>query len=694
MRGARLALAAALCLLAAAAPAAAAQIAVDWTLGAKYAPLAATVGDELVFSYAPGLHDVWRLPAAGCDFGAPGAAEVGAPSVARAVVRLEKDGPAFFACSTVGHCAAGQVLEVDVRPAGADGGGAAAAATPTPAAGGACGTPEALGNGTFFVSCLGPPLPLGPGDNAVVSYLVPNPLPAADVVVRTQAAQVVDGQGQPVPLSQAYLHHVFGSNVVVAGEGAEVRGSPLRAALPAPLGRVVRAAAAAPDAARTVNLHLIDTRGVAAADLKPCIECWCRQEGGGGGSDSGAIAYVQPPTGSVGCCRRCPSALRGAAPDVEYRYQYNTTYEVLTPALEASLRPVFAGILDLSGRVEYDVAAAGPGAASTLTRAYPTGLDFFCPQAKPFAVARCWAHQHIGGKYVALYDGDVEICRSTAVYGNATGAAGNEEGYLVAMTGPALAEPYVVAPGRALRAESVYDASMPYAGVMSALAVELADFDARPECALGAGGFIRPPAAAGSAAELEAAARALVEAVPPSCGGVSDLVSGLLAPCLGAIAAEAAGGPAADEGACCAAVDAGGGAALDLEALAPAFFAVADRSECLCPFGELLLYAQENALLAAVAAVAGRCGAEGSVPGVLDDDALLIAIRAYFAPQCPALRATLDGGGEAGAPAAAPAAAPEPAPAAPAAAASAAARAAAARAAAARAAAALLLALA
>ena len=231
---------------------------------------------------------------------------------------------------------------------------------------------------------------------------------------------------------------------------------------------------------------------------------WCREAGGGAANNNGAIAYVQPPTGSVGCCRTCPSALRGTAPDVEYRYQYNTTYELLTPALEAALRPVFAGLLDLSGTVEYDVAAAGPGATATLARAFPTGLDFFCPQARPFAVARCWAHQHIGGKYVALYDGDVEICRSTAVYGNVSGEVGNEEGYLVGMTGPALGEPYVLQPGRALRAESVYDASQPYAGVMSALGVELADFEARPECALGTGGFIQ---VRGRGARVGAAAR-------------------------------------------------------------------------------------------------------------------------------------------------------------------------------------------
>ena len=67
---------------------------------------------------------------------------------------------------------------------------------------------------------------------------------------------------------------------------------------------------------RFPNLHLINTRGVAPEDIKPCIECWCE--------DRGVRKASGKESGSVFCCKKCPSS----APNVTigYRLEINIVY--------------------------------------------------------------------------------------------------------------------------------------------------------------------------------------------------------------------------------------------------------------------------------------------------------------------------------------------------------------------------------
>jgi len=128
--------------------------------------------------------------------------------------------------------------------------------------------------------------------------------------------------------------------------------------------------------------------------------------------------------------------------------------------------------------VEYSVAPMGNDAVAYTNRT--CALDYFCPQDGPFGIVRCWAHQHIGAKCVTMYDqatGDV-ICESCPTYGNETGVVGNEAGYVVAMSATMHDPPYMLQPGQQVTLSAAYDASQPYGGVMSLLALQLSNFTA------------------------------------------------------------------------------------------------------------------------------------------------------------------------------------------------------------------------
>jgi hypothetical protein len=190
------------------------------------------------FEYATGLHDVWLLPEAACDFSAPGARELSPSTASNYTHALDAPGTFVFACSLGKHCDAGMLLTVTVAPAGAPagepaapagepaapalGGGRAAAAAaavdlPLPGlvawdgAEGACGPPAAaafdgFGPGAVTVACRSPALALAPGDNIFPSVPLPNPYPPERVLLLQAAATVVDAEtGAPVPQDILYL---------------------------------------------------------------------------------------------------------------------------------------------------------------------------------------------------------------------------------------------------------------------------------------------------------------------------------------------------------------------------------------------------------------------------------------------------------------------------------------------------------
>ncbi|KAL0040659.1 hypothetical protein WJX79_000858 [Trebouxia sp. C0005] len=56
-------------------------------------------------------------------------------------------------------------------------------------------------------------------------YFLPNPFPeGVEVGVTKQTLAIVDDSNRQVPLSELYLHHIFGPSNLIIGEGAEFRG--------------------------------------------------------------------------------------------------------------------------------------------------------------------------------------------------------------------------------------------------------------------------------------------------------------------------------------------------------------------------------------------------------------------------------------------------------------------------------------
>lgn len=70
--------------------------------------------------------------------------------------------------------------------------------------------------------------------------------------------------------------------------------------------------------ARRMNIHLINTVGVAPDHIAPCIECWCLDT---------AAAFQQNYRGGTACCSPldCPTPRANETATV-YFLQYNVTY--------------------------------------------------------------------------------------------------------------------------------------------------------------------------------------------------------------------------------------------------------------------------------------------------------------------------------------------------------------------------------
>jgi hypothetical protein len=120
-----------------------------------------------VFNYITGIHDVWILPEANCDFNPVSGAELVGPATESSYrYNVLREGIIHFGCSIVGHCEAGMLLTVMASKAefGGNDSKAASPPPPPPRPEGSCSEPEALEGGLVFVSCLSPPVMLAPGD--------------------------------------------------------------------------------------------------------------------------------------------------------------------------------------------------------------------------------------------------------------------------------------------------------------------------------------------------------------------------------------------------------------------------------------------------------------------------------------------------------------------------------------------------
>ncbi len=251
---------------------------IQWSLGKSYPDRTVEAGDPVTFEYRSGIHDVWSMSGPACDF--VGATRVDESGASNYTVQLSEPGTYYYACSTAGHCDAGQKITIQVVDGSSlsndqdsrgekeeeeeeeeEEEGACVAAVPSPALA-----------GYVMVSCRSRALSLSPGDNIYPDIPLPSPYVDDVVVVKAVAAEIVDASGRPVPLSEVYLHHSFGDYRFIPGEGSEVRRSSWRNPLPEPYGLLVNGTQFSENPqSRNTNLHVINTVGVLEDDLKACI---------------------------------------------------------------------------------------------------------------------------------------------------------------------------------------------------------------------------------------------------------------------------------------------------------------------------------------------------------------------------------------------------------------------------------------
>lgn len=254
------------------------------------------------------------------------------------------------------------------------------------------------------------------------------PKPSNQYAITGFTAEMVDEDGNSVPLSELYLHHWLvyrtgHSNLGVCGDpldyvfgvGAESRSSPV--VFPDGHGYV-----ATSSDRWTLNVHVLRTMGLKklsseAEAVKDCIEC--NYAAGKGCSKS--------QSGSFACCEdgsQCPvdGSVSGKK---KYAFQYTVTY---TTAVSA-VAPLHFYLLDASNcQIEHNIPA------NDNNPVHVTEYSWKNPANAKLVMAV--GHVHIGGVNVSLFLNGKELCTTTAKYGtDASNPPGNEKGYLVAADG-------------------------------------------------------------------------------------------------------------------------------------------------------------------------------------------------------------------------------------------------------------------
>ncbi|XP_012852868.1 PREDICTED: uncharacterized protein LOC105972452 [Erythranthe guttata] len=315
---------------------------------------------------------------------------------------------------------------------------------------------------------LSPKFVLAPG---LVSnkYYYNIDFPRGHIAIKSFNAEIVDENGNPIPLHETYLHHwvlqryyhqINGSDFILVknsglcgtgltqyfGLGAETRKTETH--IPDPYG--IEAGGNIPAAGYEegwfLNVHAIDTRG--AHDRLACTECGCDLYNVT--VDEYGVTVPREYKGGVRCCHdgtRCPVRegifFSGVAERSLY-LRYTVKYVEWNPLIV----PVKIYILDVSDVwttvdgsrgsaethncvVEYDIEPCPNSVANdgcvhtkTLSASLPSGGDVI------YGVG----HQHAGATGIALYgEGGRLICWSNPIYGTGE-EAGNEAGYVVGMS--------------------------------------------------------------------------------------------------------------------------------------------------------------------------------------------------------------------------------------------------------------------
>ncbi|KAJ6869379.1 hypothetical protein NC651_034200 [Populus alba x Populus x berolinensis] len=356
---------------------------------------------------------------------------------------------------------------------------------------------------------LSPEFMLGPG--SVESKTFDDiDFPRGHITLKSFNAEVVDQDGNPVPLYDTYIHHWlvgkyyenrtsdrnFSRNSGLCqdqilgqyfGLGSETRKTATH--IPDPFGIQIGNPAEIPEGYQEkwyLGVHAIETRG--AEDRLGCIECWCDLYNVT--NDEYGNPIRPDYKGGLFCCygqTQCKvrQGFQGGKRSLYLRYT------VKWIEWDSSTIPVEIFVLDATDtgkrllgstgispengcQVEYEVEsctstdAAGNGCIDIKRNSVtmPTGGYVI------YAVA----HQHAGGIGSTLYgqDGNV-ICASIPIYGNGN-EAGNEDGYIVGMS-TCYPEPgsVKITAGENLTLESNYNSTNKHTGVMGFFYIYIAE---------------------------------------------------------------------------------------------------------------------------------------------------------------------------------------------------------------------------
>lgn len=260
------------------------------------------------------------------------------------------------------------------------------------------------------------------------------------------------------------------------GQGSETRHT--NAMIPAPYGLVTGNTDEIPEGyeeAWYLNVHAIDTRG--AVDATSCLECLC--EAYGVTEDSKGHTLNDGYKGGLFCCYDKTHC----AVDENYagvRKNYFLKYEVTWVEWDSSVVPVRSysfdvtdGRTSLSQEPHCEIEYAVP----ECTKGTPCINQRHTVGAVPVGGDLIYAvlHQHAGGLGGVIYDQDGVICSSNPIYGKGM-EAGDEAGYLVGMTScyPVPGSIYLESM-KELHFEAYYSSEKAHTGVMSIFNVMVAD---------------------------------------------------------------------------------------------------------------------------------------------------------------------------------------------------------------------------
>ncbi|OWM65601.1 hypothetical protein CDL15_Pgr017098 [Punica granatum] len=374
---------------------------------------------------------------------------------------------------------------------------------------------EGNDNGMKSATFLSPVFELGPG-SVENKYYFDVDFPRGHIAIKNFNAEVVDDQGNPVPLHETYLHHwvmsryyqrddengtaqskehVFARNSGICqgnalgqyfGLGSETRRTATH--VPDPYGIEVGNPPAGFQEKWMLNVHAIDTRG--AEDRLGCTECRCDLY------NVTLDEYGRPLRpdykGGLHCCydhTQCRTAqgFHGTRRKLFLRYtvvwlDWNISSIIpvriyIFDVTDTWKRPVNDSTEPLAAhecRVEYEIKACSSNieAHGSCIETKKTSLSLPDGGYVIYGVA----HQHSGGLGSNLYGQDGRlICSSVPTYGKGK-EAGNETGYIVGMS-TCYPQPgsVKIADGETLVLESNYSSSQGHTGVMGLFYILVAD---------------------------------------------------------------------------------------------------------------------------------------------------------------------------------------------------------------------------